>query len=92
MKWLVYILLCDQKTYYVGITNNLDDRIKTHRMKKNIGTKEFSDIRLVYKEVQVNKLSAAKREKQLKGWTKAKKQALIDGNLELLKKLSLPRA
>jgi len=61
-------------------------------MKKNIGTKEFSDIRLVYKEVQVNKLSAAKREKQLKGWTKAKKQALIDGNLELLKKLSLPRA
>lgn len=90
MVWYTYILLCDQKTYYVGITNNLEKRISSHKAGKNIATKEFSDIELVYKEEYPNKRVAAGREKQLKGWTFAKKDALVRGNIVLLKQLSRP--
>ena len=72
----------------MGISNNLDHRLISHRTKKNVGTKEFSDLQLVYKECGLSKQIAARREKQLKGWSRAKKKALIDGDIELLKKLS----
>ena len=88
MRWFVYILLCDQKTYYVGLTHNLEHRFKSHKNKYNLGTKEFSDLRLVYSEEHPTRLLAERREKQLKGWTHAKKKALVEGNIELLKKLT----
>jgi putative endonuclease len=84
----VYILLCDQKTYYVGLTSNVNNRLKSHRTKRNIATKEFSDIVLVYTERYKARKEAEKRESQLKKWTRAKKKALIEGDIELLKKLS----
>jgi len=43
-EWYVYMLLCDQKTFYVGITANPKNRIARHRNKENISTKEFSDV------------------------------------------------
>ena len=86
--WYVYMLLCDQKTFYVGITDNPLARLRQHVSKQSFYTKQFSDIKLVYAEKYTSKHTAAVREKQLKGWTKAKKEALISGNLELLKKLS----
>ena len=79
--WYVYLLLCDQKTFYTGIAQDVSRRILEHRSKKSIATKEFSDIQLVYCEKYDSKFKAAKREKQLKGWSKAKKQLLIDGKL-----------
>ena len=72
MNWFTYILLCDQKYYYVGLTHDIQQRVRSHQNKENIGTKEFTEY----------------REKQLKGWSVAKKNALIEGNFELLKKLS----
>ena len=80
-EWYVYMLLCDQKTFYVGITPNPKNRIARHRNKKNIATKEFSDIKIVYCEKYSNKHDAAKRERQIKGWNKTKKQMLVDGKL-----------
>ncbi len=56
-------------------------RLSAHRNKKSFFTKKFSDIRLVYCEKYGSKWEAAKREKQLKGWSRAKKQMLIDGKL-----------
>ncbi len=50
MRWYVYILFCDSKSYYVGLTRNLDSRFKSHSHKENIATKEFNKIKLVYKE------------------------------------------
>lgn len=91
MSWFTYILLCDQKTYYVGLTSNLQNRIKSHKDKQNIGTKEFSEIKLVYYEQFKTRIESEQREKQLKGWTVAKKKALISGDLEQLKKLSKTR-
>lgn len=86
--WKVYILLCDQKTYYIGLTSNIQKRFKSHRAKENIATKRFSDLELVYTEKFKTRREAEKRENQLKKWSKAKKKALIEDNLELLKKLS----
>ena len=79
--WHVYLLLCDQKTFYVGISDNPADRLVEHRAGKSLHTKKFSDIRFVYCEQYTGKHQAALREKQLKGWSHAKKQMLIDGKL-----------
>lgn len=56
-------------------------RISEHRNKQSLATKEYSDIKLVYCERYIDKYLAAKREKQLKGWSRAKKQLLITGKL-----------
>ncbi|HSD98564.1 MAG TPA: GIY-YIG nuclease family protein [Patescibacteria group bacterium] len=79
--WFTYILLCDQKMFYVGITDDIIPRFKKHKNKKSLFTKKFSDLRFKYAEKYVNKYQAAKREQQLKGWSHAKKQMLIDGIL-----------
>lgn len=92
MPWHIYILLCDQKTYYVGLTSNLSQRIESHKLKKNLATKKFSKVKLVYSENFETRREAEKREIQLKKWSRAKKKALIDGNKELLIKLSKSRA
>ena len=88
MTWFIYILLCDKKIFYVGLSSNLEQRILSHKLKYNIGTKKLSYIELVYSEKYPDRNSAEKREKQLKGWTHAKKKALVEGNIELLKQLS----
>jgi len=79
--WKLYILLCNQKTFYVGITNNLGKRLTEHRSKESFFTKKFSDVRLVYSEDFNSKIQAAHREKQLKGWSHGKKEALINKSL-----------
>jgi len=88
MDWNIYILLCDQKSYYVGLTHDLKQRLTSHKSKANIATKEFSDLKLVYSEKYKTRKEAETREKQLKGWTLAKKKALVEGNIPLLIKLS----
>jgi len=90
--WFVYILLCDQKTYYVGLTHDLEQRFQSHKSKFNIATKEFSDLQLIYHEQFKNRYEAERREKQLKGWTASKKKALIEGDKALLIKLSKTRS
>lgn len=75
--WTVYLLLCDQKIIYTGITNDLELRLKQHRNKSSSFTKQFSDLKLIYSENFDTKFEAAKREKEIKGWTRTKKLALI---------------
>lgn len=91
MPWHIYILLCDQKTYYVGLTSNLQNRFSSHKRKENIGTKKFSKLELIYSEEFETRKQAEIRETQLKKWSVAKKKALISGNKELLIKLSKSR-
>ncbi|MCL5113876.1 MAG: GIY-YIG nuclease family protein [Patescibacteria group bacterium] len=79
--WFVYMLLCDNSSFYIGITNDLVNRFQQHSNKQSFSTKEFSGIKLVYCEKYDDTHKAALREKQLKGWSKAKKQMLIDGKL-----------
>ncbi len=75
------MLLCDQKTFYVGITPDLLERMRKHGDKLSFFTKKFSDLKLVYCEKYRSKFDVAKREKQIKGWSRAKKQKLINGEL-----------
>ena len=86
--WYLYILFCNQKTFYIGITDNIEKRLKQHKNKESFYTKKFFDIELVYTEEYIKRSNAENREKQLKKWSIAKKKALIIGDRELLKKLS----
>ncbi len=84
-----YILRCGDNKLYVGSTNNLQERLKRH----NAGyasefTRLHKPIELVYKEEFDTYQEAFKRERQIKGWSIAKKKALIIGDIELLKQLS----
>lgn len=86
--YYVYILKTSSNTLYTGQTNNLDKRLKEHQS-KNIKSakyiKYFNSCELVYTENYPTRAEAMKREWQLKKWTKAKKEALISADLELLK-------
>jgi putative endonuclease len=79
--WKLYIILCDQKTFYVGITGDLEKRLAEHRNKESFFTKKFYDLQLVYSESFTNKTQAAQRERQLKGWSHVKKEKLINKSL-----------
>lgn len=81
MTQYVYMLFCDQKTFYVGMTDNVPKRLREHRNKGSFYTKKFSDIKLVYCEKYPIKELAAKRERQIKGWSIIKKQMLVDRKL-----------
>jgi|SRR5579872_633447 len=79
--WFVYMLLCDKATYYIGITNDLSKRFSEHQNKQSLHTKRFTLFELVYCEKYFGQKIAAKREKQLKGWSRAKKHMLVQGTL-----------
>jgi len=80
-NWYVYMLLCDQKTFYVGITENVHRRLLLHKNRESFFTKKFSGFEFVYCERYNSKCEAAERERQIKGWGQAKKQMLINGKL-----------
>jgi putative endonuclease len=75
------MLLCNQRTFYIGLTNDVKRRLQEHRNKESFFTKKFSDIEFVYCEKYNNKTDAVKREKQLKGWSRTKKQMLLNKKL-----------
>jgi putative endonuclease len=63
----------------LGITNNLERRVYEHKMKLVPGfTARYNITRLVYAETFPNPRMAIEREKQLKGWRREKKVALIE--------------
>ncbi|HSW97009.1 MAG TPA: GIY-YIG nuclease family protein [Candidatus Saccharimonadales bacterium] len=91
MPFFVYILRSSTNELYIGQTNNLENREKQHISKGSKAAKfiKAGDIfELVYSELYGTRLESMRREKQLKGWTRAKKEALIIGDKERLKKLS----
>lgn len=75
--WTVYLLLCDQKIIYTGLTDNFDRRFDEHINKRSRFTKQFSDLKIIYREDFDTESEASKREKEIKGWSKRKKLDLI---------------
>ena len=91
MPYFIYILRSASNQLYLGQTNNLDLRTNEHLTKDWKAakfTKDGDGFVLVYHEEFPSRLGAMKRETQLKGWSRAKKEALIIGNKEVLKSLS----
>jgi putative endonuclease len=75
----VYIVASRSKTLYIGVTSNIEQRIYEHREKKRTGfSSSYNCNRLVWLEQFANPTTAIDREKQLKGWTRAKKISLIE--------------
>jgi len=86
--YCLYILRNIHNRLYIGQTNSLDRRLKDHRTRQGAKfIKDYGGFELVYIEQFQLRITAMHREKQLKHWTRAKKEALISNNLELLKKL-----
>jgi len=87
MKGFTYILLCSDQSYYIGSTKNIDLRVWQHRSGLGASyTKHRLPITLVYLEEFERIDEAFYREKQLQGWSKKKKQALINSDFNRLKK------
>ena len=86
----VYILKCADGSFYVGVTNDVELRIAQH----NSGQSEASytnsrrPVELVYVEAFEDFNKAIDREKQIKGWGREKKKALIEQNWDKLRLLA----
>lgn len=80
MSFFVYIVECSDKSYYVGCTNNLDKRLKQHNESKWGAhyTKIRRPVILMYSEQYRTLLEARKRESEIKGWRREKKEALLE--------------
>ena len=87
--WSVYILECSDKTYYIGITNNLEKRLKDHQGGKAARyTARRLPVKLCYSMGGYSQSEARKEEIVLKDWRKEKKKKLINGTISRLKYLS----
>ena len=78
-QYAVYIMASKSRTIYTGVTSNLEQRVYQHKNKMIEGfTSKYNVNRLVYFELTTDGLSAIEKEKQIKGWTRARKIALIE--------------
>lgn len=78
-KYWTYIMASRTGTLYIGITNNIERRVREHKTAQFEGfSSKYQCDRLVYYERFDDVLTAIDREKQLKGWRRAKKIALIE--------------
>ena len=80
MRFSVYILKCSDNTYYVGCTNNLEQRLKLHNESKNGAhyTKIRRPVILIYKEGFDNLASARSREAEIKRLSRQQKDKLLN--------------
>ena len=89
-QYFVYILLCSDNSYYTDVTNNLDRRLYEHETGFDLKAHTFKrrPLKLVFHETFTEITQAIAFEKQVKGWNRAKKEALINGRWDLLPELS----
>jgi putative endonuclease len=79
-NWYVYIAKTKSDKLYTGVSNNVTDRIEKHNKGKGAKfTRANGPVTLVYVSESLTKSEALKREIQIKGWTRAKKEKLISG-------------
>jgi len=89
MKGFMYILECSDGTYYTGSTKYLELRVEQHQNGEGAKhTKSRLPVKLVYFEKFDRIDHAFDREKQIQGWSKKKKEALILGQFKKLSDLS----
>ena len=89
MLWYVYLLRLKNGCIYVGCTNDLERRLREHV--GGTGSKTTSDARpieLIHSESYADRSVALRREKQIKGWSRAKKLALMASKVTELRSLA----
>jgi predicted GIY-YIG superfamily endonuclease len=84
--YYVYILRCADDSFYVGSARDLHERVNAHNTGRGAAyTFKHRPVHLVYSESFETGTAALSRERQLKRWSHAKKQALVDGDVQGLK-------
>lgn len=79
MPYFIYIAANEWRTLYIGMAADLQRRMKQHKARLINGfTRRYGIDQLVYFEQHQSKAAAARRERALKGWRRARKLALID--------------
>ena len=90
MPYYVYMLRCADGSFYVGVTNDLERRVAEHNL--GIAATSYTHTRrpvtLVHASAFREVVQAIAWEKQLKGWRRAKKEALIRGDWEAIRALA----
>lgn len=75
-----YVILCQRGKYYVGHTHNFELRFFRHRNKSGAKfTSQNEPLKILWSQKFVTELEAVQREKQIKGWSRLKKEKLIKG-------------
>ncbi|HWK36650.1 GIY-YIG nuclease family protein [Sphingomonas sp.] len=80
MSFCAYMLHCRGGVFYVGHTENLDQRIAAHHAGESAYTRQYLPLELVWSQDFPNRLEALEAERRIKGWSRAKKLALIRGD------------
>ncbi|NRR91986.1 GIY-YIG nuclease family protein [Winogradskyella undariae] len=86
----VYVLKCSDNSYYTGITSNLTKRVEEHKTGKHKDSYTYKrrPLSLVYYAEFTDINLAIQTEKQIKKWSRVKKEALISGDFEKLPNLA----
>lgn len=84
--YFVYILKCNDNSYYTGFTNNIERQLNEHLCGKNKDGYTFDKrpLQLMWFETFNEVLDAIATEKRIKGWSRRKKKALIDEDWDKL--------
>jgi predicted GIY-YIG superfamily endonuclease len=89
MAFWVYILRCADASFYTGHTDNLDLRIAQHKTGETGGyTASRLPVELVFSQACATREEALEAERQIKGWSRAKKEALTRGDWNEVSRLA----
>ena len=92
MTFWVYMLECADGSFYVGHTDNLEERLQQHQSGALGGhTRTRRPVRLAYSQDFPTRDEAFAAERQIKGWARQKKEALLRGDWEALRRLARGR-
>lgn len=88
-EFFIYILQCNDGSYYVGSTDNISQRIEQHitcdyRLGSYVSKR--LPFKIVFVETVESRCAAKAFEKRIKGWSRKKKEALISGGIEAVQK------
>lgn len=92
MRFWCYLLRCSDGSYYAGHTDSIDQRMAQHTTGALGGyTARRRPVELVWSDSFMSRDGAFAAERKLKGWSRAKKEALIAGDWELVRTLARNR-
>ena len=93
MPFWVYILKCNDDSYYTGHTDDLETRLARHREGKNAGyTATRLPVDLVFTEQFFSRTEALEMEQRIKGWSRKKKEAMMRGDWNEVSRLAKNKA
>ncbi|MDX1915924.1 MAG: GIY-YIG nuclease family protein [Methylophilus sp.] len=91
MSFYLYILKCADGAYYTGHTDNLEARLYQHQTGSGGYTASRLPVTLVFQQSFSSREQALNAEMQIKGWSRAKKEAMMQGDWQLVSRLAKNR-